>query len=363
MEKTLFAEYVEKYFHGFVGAVMEKFNGAAAESPYLHKTLLREEYSADLRWGSTDINHSVVAADVVSLESSLPLKSRAAVSRASGTIPKLGIKMRKGEIEISNINVMRAKGASEAEVAARVFDDVAKVIKAIDVRKEIMFQSALSTGQCLVTDAENVGTGVRASFGYLPKNTVKSAAKWEDAAAAKPIDDLRGLFGAADARGVTPLHVYLSRKYFDYLRASAQGRLFGAQAHGVLAAKPEMLVATSVDAMLMALRNEFGAEFHVVNGSYRVEQPSGRSETVKPWAEANVVAVPEATVGRLVYGTLAEETNPASWVAYQKAGSHVLVSKFSQVDPLEEYTTAQALCLPVIDGAGDIFTLQADQTK
>lgn len=361
MEKTLFGEYIDKYFRGFVGAVVEKYNGARVDPPFLHKELLNEEYSADLRWGSTDINHSVVAADVVSLESSLPLKSRAAVSRASGTIPKIGIKMRKGEIEISNINVMRAKGASEAEVAAKIFDDVAKVIKAVDVRKEIMFQTALSTGQCLVTDADNVGTGVRASFGYNPKNTIKSAAKWADATNAKPIDDLKELFAAADAKGVTPLHVYLSRKYFDYLRASAQGRLFGAQ--GTVAVKPELLLASSVEAMLTALRNEFGAEFHIVNGSYRVEQPSGRSETVKPWAEANVVAVPDSKVGRLVYGTLAEETNPASWVTYQKAGTHILISKFSQVDPLEEYTTAQAVCLPVIDGAGEIFTLQADATK
>lgn len=361
MEKTLFTEYVDKYFRGFVGAVEELYNGGKAGQTYLHKDWLDEEYSADLRWDCTEINHSVVAADVVSLDSSLPLKRRSTVTQASGTIPKLGIKMRKGERELSSINVMRAKGAREAEVAARVFDDVAKVIRAMDVRKEIMFQMALSTGQCLVEDGENEGTGVRASFGYRAANACKSVKPWGDGAGAKPLDDLRALFDAAGAQGVSPAHVFLSRKYFDYLRASAQGRLFGAQ--GVVAVKPELLMAAGVEPMLTALRGEFGAEFHVVMQSYRVEGPDGRGRMVRPWAEASVVAVPDAKVGRLVYGTLAEETNPAPGVTYQKVGTHVLVSKFSRVDPIEEYTAAQAVCLPVIDGAGEIFTLQADQTR
>lgn len=360
MEKTLFSEYVEKYFKGFVGAVAERYSGAAAEPTYLNKALLVEEYSVDLRWDSTAINHSVTAADVVSLGSSLPLKRRASLSRASGTIPKLGVKMRRDEFEISNINVMKARGATEAEVVARVFNDVERVVRSIEVRKEIMFQSALSTGQCLVGDGDNVGTAIRASFGYLPKNTVKSAKPWASADA-KPIDDLKALFAAADAQGVTPLHVYLSRKYLDLLRGTAQGKLFGAQ--GLVALKPEMLATPSVDALLTALRGEFGAEFHVVGGSFLTEAPDGTPKAVKPWAEANVVALPSDRAGRLVYGTLAEETTPVAGVQYTKAGSHILISKYSQNDPLEEYTTGQALCLPVIDGAGEIFTLQADQGK
>lgn len=360
MEKTLFSEYVDRYFKGFVTAVAERFNGAAAEPTFLHKALLTEEYSADMRWDSTVINHSVTAADVVSLGSSLPLKRRAALSRASGVIPKLGIKMRRDEYDISNINVMKARGATEAEVVARVFNDVERVVRAIEVRKEIMFQTALSTGACLVSSDDTVGTAVRASFGYPKENTIASGKKWA-APEAKPIDDLKALFAAADAKGITPTHVYLSRKYFDYMRNSAQGRLFGAQ--GIVALKPEMVVSPSVDAMLTALRGEFGAEFHIVNGSYMIESPDGSARAVKPWAEERVVAVPAERVGRLVYGTLAEETVPVAGVVYTKAGSHILVSKYSQNDPLEEFTTGQALCLPVIDGVGEIFTLQADQGK
>ena len=61
-----------------------------------------------------------------------------------------------------------------------------------------------------------------------------------------------------------------------------------------------------------------------------------------------------------MYGTLAEETNPVAGVNYQKSGSHILVAKYSKTDPLKEFTTAQALALPVIDGVDGIYILHAD---
>ena len=131
MERSLFAEIVEKYFRLVIGKITEKFNGNKTEPVLLHKTMLTEEYSADLSWGSTELNHSIVAADVVSLDSSLPLKKRGKIANASGTIAKLGVKFRKGEKQITNINIMVARGADEATVASKVFDDAPKAVKAI----------------------------------------------------------------------------------------------------------------------------------------------------------------------------------------------------------------------------------------
>ena len=78
--------------------------------------------------------------------------------------------------------------------------------------------------------------------------------------------------------------------------------------------------------------------------------------------EAHIVGLPGENVGRLVYGTLAEETNPVAGVNYQKSGSHILVAKYSKTDPLKEFTTAQALALPVIDGVDGIYILHANST-
>jgi hypothetical protein len=108
------------------------------------------------------------------------------------------------------------------------------------------------------------------------------------------------------------------------------------------------------------MADEFGVTVHVVNGSFREQLPNGTFNTVTPWEATSVIGTTSENVGRLVYGTLAEETNPVADVQYEKSGTHVLISKFSETDPLVEYTAAQALCIPVIDGVSSIFKLSTE---
>lgn len=368
MERTLFPELVDKYFKIVIGKITEKFNDKKTEPVLLHKSMLTEEYSADLSWGSSDLNHSIVAADVVSLESSLPLKKRGAIRNASGTIAKLGLKYRKGEKQITDINIMIARGADEATVVSKIFDDVPKAIKAIDVRNEIMFQQALSTGLVLVTDASddestNDGTGVRADFGYLTENKFKAQVAPWGKNVARPLDDLRQMFTKANEDSNVINHVYITRKYFNAMRNSLQAKLLTATFEKQVITNLGLLPVPSRKAFLDALTDEFGATFHIVDSVFKVENPDGSTTPVRPWAEANIIGTPAEVVGRLVYGTLAEETNPAKQADYQKSGSYTLLSKFSKVDPLEEFTAAQALCMPVIDGADSIYMLTADEVS
>lgn len=362
MNPSLFIEYIDKYFRLVIGKITEKINGKKTEEQLLHKTMLTEEYSADLTWGSTELNTSVVAADVVAMDSSLPLKKRDKISNASGVIPKIGIKFSKGEKAISDINVMRARGADETTVVGKIFDDAPKAIKGVDVRKEIMFQEALSTGVTLVPDDENVGTGIRADFGYKAENTFHATkAKWGEADAV-PQDDVQQLFDKAQEDGNSITLVMLSKKYFNLFRNSKQGKLLAANYNKQVITDESLLPVPSRETMLEALADEYGATFRIVDSSFRIEKPDGSYTSVKPWAEANIVGLPGENVGRLVYGTLAEETNPVAGVNYQKSGSHILVAKYSKTDPLKEFTTAQALALPVIDGVDGIYILHANST-
>lgn len=363
MNTSLFLELVEKYFRLVVGKITEKYNGKKNEETMLHKSMLTEEYSADLTWGATELNHSIVAADVVALDSSLPLKSRGSMTQASGKLPKLGVKFRKGEKDISDINVIQARGIDESNVVAKIFDDVPKCVKSMDVRKEIMFEQGLSTGMTLVSDDTNTGTGIRVSFGYKEENTFHAqTAPWGEGDY-NPIEDLKQMFDKANEDSNSIGLVLISKQYFDYIRASVYGKKLSADYRGQIYLSNDQLSQPSRQAMQDALADEFGATFRIVDSSFKIENKDGSKTTIKPWETGNIVGVPSENVGRLVYGTLAEETNPVSGVTYQKSGSHVLLSKFSKTDPLEEFTAAQAICLPVIDGADSIYILKADGTS
>ena len=362
MLQSIFSEYVEKYFRLIVGKITEKFNDKKNETTMLHKTMLTEEYSADMTWEGTTINHFIVAADVVSMDSSLPLKKRGSMQRAGGKLPKLGIKYRKGEKDVSDINVMIARGTDEATVVAKLFDDAGKAVRGIDVRTEIMFEEGLSTGYAIVEGEDNDGTGIRVNYGYKSDNTFHAlTAEWSSNEAT-PVKDIQQMFDKAQLDGNSIAHIWLSRKAFNEIRYSTEGKELAARFLNVLFTENTNLPTPSRATMLDALRDEFGAEFHIIDSAFRIQKPDGTYKTVKPFDEDNVIGTPSENVGRLVYGTLVEETNPVNAVDYVKSGSHILVSKYSTNDPFAEMTAAQAICLPVIDDVDGIYILKTGGT-
>ena len=359
MQKSLFPQIVEKYLSLVVGKITEKYNDKTLEPTLLYRSMLQQEYTPDLNWASTTLNHSIVAADVVSLDSSLPLKKRDVITTASGKVAKIGVKYHKSESDITNLNIMIARGGDEATLAAKVLEDTTKAVKAIHVRNEILFEEALSSGACLVANNDGV-EGVRVEYGYLDENQFKTTtAAWGDTTAT-PIDDIEQLFTKANEDGNTIGHIYLSKDYFNKLRKSEQAKVLAATFSGYVITNSKNLPTPTRATMLEALEDEFGAKFHIVDGSFKTQNRDGSNETVKPWVQANVVAVPSDVVGRFVYGTLAEETNPVESVAYEKSDSFILLSKYSTTDPLVETTAGQAICLPVIDDASSIYILHAD---
>lgn len=357
---SIFSAYVDKFFKGFIGRFTELWNGKRQEQTYLYTTMLTEEYTPDLTWNSTSLNNSIVAADVVTMDSPLPLKKRGTLSRASGEVAKLGIKKALKEKEISDIMVMQSKGQQEADIARRILNNVPKVIGGIHTRIEIMFEQGLSSGQILV-DTDNEGLGIRVDFGYKEANTFHAVtASWDDAANATPLMDIRQMFDAASANSDTITDVYLSEQYFNYARKTAEVKeLVIVSKNNIIASGSTLPMANRADT-LAALQDEFGATFHVVNNSYKVEDRAGNQSTIKPWVQGNVVGVPASIVGRLVYGTLAEDMNRVAGVTYQNSG-FILVSEYSHNEPsLAEFTAAQALVMPVIDDGGHIYVLHAD---
>lgn len=360
MQKSMFSSFVDKFFGGVIGKLTELYNGKKEQPTYLYEEMLDEEYSADLTWNSTELNHSIVAADVVSMDSSLPLKRRDTIRTASGDIPKIGIKRQMREKAISDITVMSAKGQTAAQIAAKILDNVPKVISGVKIRLEIMFEQALSTGQVLISNENNDGTGIRASFGYKDSNFFHAlTAGWSDADKATPLSDMRQLFSKADEDSNTISDVFLSKQYFDFMRKTKEVRELVATSLKQTIVNESYLPVPARQATLDALAEEFNATFHVVNNAYVYEDEAGNRTTIRPWEQGNVVAVPALKMGRLIYGTLAEDLNRVQGVNYQKSG-FILVSQYSHNEPsLAEFTAAQALAMPVIDDGGSVYVLHA----
>lgn len=176
MIESLFVDYINKVFpklDNIVEKVNEKRNGDKKRT-YLHKTMLRNVYSADQKWNSASVNTSYVAADMVAMDSPLPIKKRESLAHASGTLPKIGMKKHMFESDINAINIMKAQGAQWIEIANKLTNDPIACSVGIDEQNEANFLTALSDGVVAVNDENNTGTALRINFGYLPGKWFRS---------------------------------------------------------------------------------------------------------------------------------------------------------------------------------------------
>src|SRR5690606_36527168 len=201
MQQSLFIEYVKKYFPGIVVNVVEKLNDTKRQLPYYHRQYLGKDFSVSGKWESISGKNKLVATDVVSIDSPLPLKNRGSLSRANGDIVKIGMELYMNETELTAIDTLIATNSNNSNtkhLIQKLFQDTPKVISGVYERLEQMFLEGLSTGVALIEDDENVGTGVRLDYGYLDENKFTAGTtSWDTVASATPFDDIKKVLDKA----------------------------------------------------------------------------------------------------------------------------------------------------------------------
>jgi Phage major capsid protein E len=356
MEQSLFINEVTKYFPGVAARVVERINDTKNPLQYLHKSMLRKEYSTNLKWESATVSGSIVAADVIAMDSSLPLKKRDSLSRANGDIPKIGMEMAIRERELTELDILAKQPNQATQLLAKLFQDTAKVINGQYETLEYMFLLGLSTGVTVITDTNNVGTGIRIDYGYLDANKFGVAVLWSDTANATPFTDLLAVQEKASADGNVITTFMLDRATFNNLAKSAEAKEMYAAHAAYFGASIPVPTFSQINA---AAQDRFGFQFQIVERSVRFEK-NGVQTALKPWAVGAVVGLTSNQVGTLTYGTLAEVNHPVTGVTYTTVDDFILVSKYRLNRPsLAEFTSSQSLVLPVINGVDSIYLLDA----
>lgn len=358
MKESLFSEYV-KGFMPKLQKLIELVNGKRGnKQTYLHKTMLRKEYSADQKWESASVNTQFVAADMVSMDSELPAKARDSVARATGILPKIGMKKILRETQINAINIMKAQGATATQIANKLSNDAIACAAGIDEKNEFNFLVGLSDGVVAVDDANNEGTALRVDFGYLAENTF--GVKVKDAV---DKDAIHTVLSKADADGNSPTTMMLSLATYNGMRQTDWAKELVATYSGISYSSASTLPVPSASKFDEAFSDEFnGINIIKVDRSIIVEK-NGKRVSKKPWNDNRIIFLTSEEVGALVWGTLAEKTNPVSGVVYSSVDDYKLISKYSKNDPLQEFTSGQALVLPVIENVDQIYILDKSQVQ
>lgn len=359
MKATLFPKWVsEQDLKAFVLGTVKKLNDSKKPLTYRFKSMLRPQFSLSGKWESLLSSNSLVAADLVAMDSSLPLKMRDKMGSASGDIPKLGIEFALNETQLTNLQTLIASGGNKAQIIADIYKDTPRVIGGMYERLEMMFLEGLSTGVTLVEDADNVGTGVRVDYGYLTENKFGVSKVWSDTTSTPVTDFVNTVKKKATEDGNTPSIAMTDSVTIDHILATAQARqLYGFQIG--FAGDKENIPTPTLEQFNVALKARHGFVLDSVDRAMKVEK-NGKRKTVRPWKEGSVIFLTDTQVGTLDWARLAEMGAPVEGVNYQTVESYILVSKFSTNRPkLSEFTNGQARVVPVISNVDEIYMIDS----
>ena len=350
---SIYAEYLQQLFPSFT-AIREKKNGKKTPPTYLHKQMLRTVHSTDKRWESSAVNTRYVAADIVAMNSPLPIKSRQPISFSDGRLPKIGMLRQLKESDIDEIDTLIERHAPLAEVLNRLYDDVDFCSVGIDEKNEYNFLYGFSHGIVVSEDLNNVGAGVRVNFGYFESNTFGVI---EEGHISR--EDIERLLDKADADGNAPGYISLSEATYKKLRRERWARELVASSDKIAYTAETTLPVPSRKAFNEAFAEEFGdIEFNIVNRKVDMEK-NGRAKSYKPFANDRLIFHTAMQVGALVWGDLAEKNHPVPGVEYQLIDQYKLISAFGETNPMSQFTASQALVLPVIENVDEIYILDS----
>ena len=357
MEQSLFAEYVREFFPMLVTSIVEKLNDKnRTQLPYFYKSLLAPDYTSDSRWASILAKYNRVSADVVALDSELPVKSRDTIEVVSGDIPKIGMKMYLTEKQMKDIQSLIATSRPTAQIVDKIFTDLPRVIEGVYETIEGIFLSELSTGVGIAPRSN--GTGVRVDMKFLDANKFGVKALWSDTKA-NALDDLQKIFDKAmdDENVITDM--YADDEFLKAFYSNEQVRQQYAFNQGFVGDKIPVL---DLEKAQEVVRRKWGVELHRVARKIRTEL-NGERKNSDAWAKGTAAFTCDERLGSLVWTDLVESTRPVPNVTYETADDFILVSKYSQTDPWREFTASQAMVVPVLNNVDRIYLLDSKQVQ
>ena len=326
------------------------------------------KYTTQLTWESlSGSGGNPVMADVIEYNSSAPLKTRRVVTKTSGDIPKIAIKRQMDEKDMNDYNILKALSQGDSNRNALldlVFNDIDFCYSGVMARTEYLAMQALSYGAIELTTSNNNGiiTETSCDFGIPAGNKDGASVIWSNASGAYPMTDFKTIQETARAAGYPLGYAIMDRTTLAYMLAAESVQDAYSVYQGV-SARARKTAPTFAD-----LNNMLGAYLYpkiiLVDSAVRFENNDHALTSVAPWKTGYVTFIADINVGNVLHGPIAEETaESVSKKAIQVKRDHVLMSKWSELEPFGEFTKAQANAFPRFNDVNGIFILNSENAS
>lgn len=320
--------------------------------PFYYPTLfpLRENYT--LTWKTLEAQSGLkIAADLVARGVTVDKKTREAISRLQGDIPKISVKRTKDDEQLNEYDVMIAMTSQNPDLRRIVefwAEDTQFCWTAVAARIEWMALTQISLGKIPITKDTNVSVISEYEVDYeIPMNRkLGTTLSWKNAQTAKPLQDFKAIVKAAKAEGISLKFAFMNLDTFADMAETAEVQQacasFAANALNIQQT-PSLEQVNAAMARLPFLR---GLQIVVIDQDITIELADGtRPFSGNPFANDVVMFSESKTLGNTFWKKPAD-ANVTGSASIKAMNGHTLIKKFAEEEPLEEITMGIANAFP-----------------
>lgn len=310
-----------------------------------------------------------VSADRVAFNTRAPKKTRKTIGSWSGMLGKIAVSRSKDEIQINEYKDLKTLSMSNVNDVATaqylvdmVYDDPKFCATAMDYRVEVDALRIATAGKQVLTkeiDGE-MATQDEINFNIPTENFGGATTKWDNAEAADGLNDIAVMQKKISKKGLKkPMYAFMAEEAFEHLCAqkSTLKKVASAALNITELATSDAVTLDSIN----AYQRKFGRPQIVVIDSYvTIEDKDGKQETIQPWNPNVVVLAPEPRLGYTYYKTVPMVDATEAVQAY---GSYYKVTRYSDVNPMEETTLAEAYVQPALSNRASLCLINTMNTS
>lgn len=363
MLQTLMVGLTEKDMQ----AVVKTYNF----NPFYWPTLFPLKQNLTLSWKALEKQAGVrIAADIVARGASLDKKTREALNRLQGDIPKIAIKRTKEEDELNEYDIMVALAGNNPDLRALVeawAEDTQFCWDGVAARLEWIALQSISLGKVTLTSDNNAGPLSEFNADYAidaarKKGYQTGSASWDNTSAKPITKDFRAIVKAARAEQINLRYAFMNAATFaKFAECEEVIKLSASFAQNVLGVAYTPTVE-SVNEALKRLAYLYGLQIIVIDQQITIEKKDGERITANPFADDVVLFSEDKILGNTFY-TIPADFKLKGSAAIKALNGPVCIKKYSLEEPICEVTQGIANAFPAWLASGRSFLMDVTHSS
>lgn len=338
---------------------------------YYYPTLFPLKETTRLDWKMLEAQAGLkIAADLVSRGSTIPRKTREAISRIQGDIPKITIAREKNEDELTEYDIMVAMSSNNPDLRALVefwAEDTKFCWDGVAARLEWIALKEISLGKVTFTTSNNAAIVSEYNVDYLvPASNKIGVNTAYSGTSGKPltVDFPRAIKLGKSLYGAKYKFAFMNVETFDKLADQEEVVKRCATVVENIANTQDVPSLEAVNNYLAKKKETFkGLQIIVIDQDITIELADGSRTTGNPFEDDVILFSESKVLGNTWWKKPIDAKKLPGSVAEKVMHGHTLVKKFSNEEPVQEVTQGIANAFPAWNLAGRSVLMQTNATS